>query len=85
MDFIAQMIRRHTTSMRERIDINEIWRSTRERLLIPADEPQRSNLLRLPVTSPYAVDEITSGLNLDATLLAERLRALMTVPPGEAG
>ena len=71
--FHAEMRRRYAPSMRQRIDMHELWRVTR--MLPSLSFSDEAELVAcLPQAPPFELDDIL-GETLDAPSLAARLRA----------
>jgi Domain of unknown function DUF29 len=71
--FHSDMMGRYTPSMRQRIDVDQLWRSAREQTLESCEGEQRSLVASLPATSPFALEGLlVDRIDLDA--LISRLR-----------
>jgi hypothetical protein len=71
----SRMRRRYSPSMRQRIDIDEIWRAAREQSLLAYDAAD-SPVAKLPKDSPLAVDDLIVS-RIDTAALVQRIRAAM--------
>jgi hypothetical protein len=69
--FHAELMRRYTPSMRQRIDIQEIWTIARTQALLLLSAPGDEGEL-LPVRSPFSVDDLLVE-RVDVRHLAEIL------------
>jgi Domain of unknown function DUF29 len=72
--FHSEIRRRYSPSMRQRIDIDEIWRSAREQSMLAYDGAQQHLVARLSRQSPFSLDELIAE-RIDDLALLERLRA----------
>jgi len=66
--------RRYSPSMRQRIDLDEIWRSAREQLMITYDGVQRQRVAELSAKCPFSIDDVLAE-RIDDLALLERLRS----------
>ena len=71
--FHSDMMERYAPSMRQRIDIDKIWRSAREPLLLTPNSLQRQLIEELPERCPFSIDEFVAE-RLDSVALLERLQ-----------
>ena len=73
--FHSEMVSRYAPSMRQRIDIDALWRSAREPAILAyrAAHQQRQIVAGLPVKSPFGLDELL-GEQIDIFELVQRLR-----------
>ena len=71
--FHSEMVGRYAPSMRQRIDIDELWRSAREQLLLDSEGAQEQLVASLPGKAPFALDELLAG-RIDGFELVKRLR-----------
>lgn len=72
--FHAGMRDRYSPSMRQRIDLDAVWRSAREQSLLSYGEAQNERLAAIPEACPFALDDLLAE-RLDSLALAGRLRA----------
>jgi hypothetical protein len=77
--FHAEMRRRYAASMRQRIDIEDLWRSARKQSLLAYDGVQQQVVAALPSNSAIAVDDLLAD-DIDSSRLVERLQQA-TKPP----
>jgi hypothetical protein len=70
----ARMRRRYSPSMRQRIDLDGLWRSAREQAILAYGEAQNERLSLIPTACPFALDDSLAE-RLDSLALANRLRA----------
>jgi hypothetical protein len=74
--FHSEMIERYAPSMRQRIDLDAIWRSSREQLMLACeDDQQRALVAAVAMRCPFDFDELL-GDRIDLASLNERLRAV---------
>jgi len=71
--FHSETVGRYAPSMRQRIDIDELWRSAREQLLLDSEDTQEQLVVRLPGKAPFALDELLAE-RIDGFELVKRLR-----------
>ena len=71
--FHANARRRYSPSMRQRIDVNALWRSARERSLLAYEGTQHERIAALSKEGPFALDELLAE-KIDVVGLADRLR-----------
>jgi hypothetical protein len=71
--FHSDMSRRYAPSMRKRIDIDAIWGSAREQLLLAYEGEQQGMVARLPQRSPFTLDDLIVA-RIDSRRLEEQLR-----------
>jgi hypothetical protein len=71
--FHAEMRRRYSPSMRQRIDIDDLWRSAREQSMLAYEGPQQQLVAGAPESSPFALDDLLAE-RIDSLALAERLQ-----------
>jgi hypothetical protein len=73
--FHTNMMNRYAASMRQRIDIDALWRSARQQLLLAYEgEPQQGHVAALPGQSPFSVDDLVTE-EIDSAVLVARLQA----------
>jgi hypothetical protein len=70
--FHSDIKRRYSASMRQRIDIDAIWRAAREQALLAYEGVQQQCVAGLAENSPFALDELVAE-RVDPRTLAERL------------
>ena len=71
--FHSNARRRYSPSMRERIDVNALWRSAREQSMLAYEGPQQQLVAGLSTESPFTLDELLAD-KIDVLGLADRLR-----------
>jgi hypothetical protein len=71
--FHSDMRRRYAPSMRQRIDLDEIWGSAREQLLLAYEGAKRQFVADLPGDSVFILDDLLAQ-RIDSVGLVERLR-----------
>lgn len=72
--FHAEIVGRYSPSMRQRIDIDELWRSAREEALLLLPEPEAETVAAiLPGTPPFSLDDLIAE-RIDSDRLAANLR-----------
>lgn len=72
--FHANMMSRYAASMRQRIDIDALWRSARLQLLLAYEgEPRERHVAALPAQSPFSVDDLVTR-EIDSAGLVARLQ-----------
>jgi hypothetical protein len=71
--FHANARRRYSPSMRQRIDVNALWRSAIEQSLLGYEGAQHEGVAGLTTESPFALDELLAE-KIDVIGLAGRLR-----------
>ena len=71
--FHSRMVRRYAPSMRQRIDVDAIWRTAREQLMIAYDGAQQQIVADLPAQCPFSIDDFIAE-HIDGGVLLERLR-----------
>jgi hypothetical protein len=64
--------RRYSPSMRQRIDVNALWRSARKRSLAAYEGTQHERVDGLSTDAPFALDQLLAE-NMDVVDLADRL------------
>jgi len=72
--FHANARRRYSPSMRQRIDVNALWRSALEQSLLGYEGAQHERVAGLTTESPFALDELLAD-KIDVLRLADRLRS----------
>ena len=68
--FHAELVERYTPSMRQRIDIDGLWRSAREQAVLAYDEAAN-----LPTHCPFSLDDLLAE-HVDTVALLERLTSV---------
>jgi hypothetical protein len=68
------MMDRYAPSMRQRIDIEKLWRAVRDQLMLAEDIAQRQAIAGLPARCPFSLDDLIAE-RIDSSALLERLRA----------
>lgn len=71
--FHSEIMGRYATSMRQRIDIDELWRSVREQSMLAYEGAQVQQVGRLPLDCVFVLDDLL-GERIDSFALVERLR-----------
>ena len=71
--FHANARRRYSPSMRQRIDVNALWRSAREQSMLAYEGPQQKLVAGFSTEAPFALDELLAE-KIDVVGLADRLR-----------
>jgi hypothetical protein len=56
--FHNEIRHRYAPSMRQRIDLDELWQSAREQQLLSYDSEQQRSLLRIPEGCPLGLDGV---------------------------
>ncbi len=72
--FHSHARRRYAPSMRQRIDLDEIWRSACEQMLLAYDGEQQRIVTDLPARCPFSLND-TLTERIDSFALLELLRA----------
>ena len=71
--FHSDMVSRYAPSMRQRIDMDVIWRSARDQsVLTYRDRPGAATVADLPVVSPFAIEDLVAE-RIDVSKLRQRL------------
>jgi len=71
--FHANARRRYSPSMRQRIDVNALWRSAREQSMLAYEGPQQEHVAALSIEAPFTIDELVAE-KIDVVGLADRVR-----------
>jgi hypothetical protein len=71
--FHSDMMARYAPSMRQRIDLDNIWRSARDQSMLAYEGVQQQSIAELSERSPFALDELLAE-RIDSVRLADRLR-----------
>jgi Domain of unknown function DUF29 len=71
--FHSRMLRRHAPSMRQRIDIDRIWRTAREQLMLSYEGTPQQSVTDLSAQCPYSIDDLVIE-HMDGGALLERFR-----------
>ena len=70
------MMVRYAASMRQRIDVDALWRSARQQMLLAYEgEPQQRHVVALPARSPFSVDDLVTQ-DIDSAVLVARLKEI---------
>jgi hypothetical protein len=77
--FHSDMMARYAPSMRQRIDIDDIWRSGRDQSMLACDGVQQQSIAGLSQRSPFALNELLAE-RIDSFRLVDRLRGSATSP-----
>jgi hypothetical protein len=72
--FHAEMRDRYSPSMRQRIDLDALWRSAREQAMLAYGEAQNARFAAIPEACPLALDDLLAQ-RLDSSALVNRFRA----------
>ena len=70
--FHSEVIGRYAPSMRQRIDLDEIWRSAREQFMLVYESGQRLSIGDIAMRCPLNLDDLI-GNRIDLAALLERL------------
>ncbi len=70
--FHSEVIGRYAPSMRQRIDLDEIWRSAREQFMLVYESGQRLSFGDITMRCPLNLDDLI-GSRIDLAALLERL------------
>ena len=70
--FHASARRRYSPSMRQRIDVNALWRSAREQSLLAYEGKEHERVVGRSIKAPFALDELLAE-KIDIVGLASRL------------
>jgi hypothetical protein len=71
--FHSNARRRYSPSMRQRIDIDALWRSAREQSLLAYEGAEHERIAGLSIKAPLALDDLLAE-KIDVIGLASRLR-----------
>jgi hypothetical protein len=71
--FHSEMMDRYAPSMRQRIDIDAIWRSAREQAMLAYEGAQQALFPELSTHFPFSLDDLIAE-RIDGSVLLERLR-----------
>lgn len=71
--FHTDMIGRYAPSMRQRIDLDEIWRSAREQSMLAYEGAQQQIVAELSMRCPFSLDDLIAE-RIDGLALVQRLR-----------
>jgi Domain of unknown function DUF29 len=74
--FHAEMRDRYSPSMRQRIDLDALWRSAREQAMLAFGEAQNARFAAIPEACPLALDDLLAE-RFDSSALANRLGAIV--------
>jgi hypothetical protein len=61
--------------MRQRIDVDVLWRSAREQSLLAREGAEQSRVAGLATSSPFTLDDLLHEA-IDSVALVERLREM---------
>jgi hypothetical protein len=70
--FHSEMLDRYAPSMRQRIDVDEIWSSARHQSMLASEEPRQRLLTTLPADSPFALEDLLAD-RLEVASLVQRV------------
>jgi len=74
--FHANMMVRYAAPMRQRIDVDALWRSARQQMLLAYEgEPQQRHVVALPARLPFSVDDLVTQ-DIDSAVLVARLKEI---------
>jgi hypothetical protein len=72
--FTGELVDRYAPSMRQRIDIDELWRRARRQVLLAHHGmPRQQAFANLPIHSPFALEDLVTE-PIDSFALVEGLR-----------
>jgi len=71
--FHANARRRYSPSMRQRMDVNALWRTAREQSLLAYEGAEHERVVVLSTDAPFGLDELLAE-KIDIVGLADRLR-----------
>jgi len=71
--FHANARRRYSPSMRQRMDVNALWRTAREQSLLAYEGAEHERVVALSTDAPFGLDELLAE-KIDVVGLADRLR-----------
>jgi hypothetical protein len=71
--FHSEMMSRYAPSMRQRIDLDELWGSAREQALLAYEGAPQQLIADLPSRCPFESDDLISG-RIDPLALLKRLQ-----------
>ncbi len=80
--FCSRLQRRYAPSMRQRIDMDRIWRSVRRQVTLAYGKTGTASTAALPLTCPIAVDDLLEE-DVDIDSLAGRLTQAGSPPLGQ--
>jgi hypothetical protein len=72
--FHAELVDRYTPSMRQRIHLNERWRSAREQSMLAYQAREPNPITLLPANCPFTFDDLLAE-RIDSLSLVQRLGA----------
>ncbi len=75
--FHADLGRRYAPSMRQRIDVDGLWRSACEQAMLAYDGNEQQRVATLPSSPPLTLDDFIAE-RVDSVALVERLRETVT-------
>jgi hypothetical protein len=71
--FYSEARRRYSPSMRQRIDVDELWQSAREQSMLAYEGAQQHLVGALPMNCPFSLDDLIAK-RIDSFDLLERLQ-----------
>jgi cytochrome P450 len=72
--FHSEARRRYSPCMRQRIDLDELWRSAREQVMLSYEGAQELLMTNLPIECPIAIEDLLAE-RIDISHLMQRVRA----------
>jgi hypothetical protein len=72
-NFSSQARRRYSPSMRQRIDVDELWRLAKKEMALDSEGEEERLIASLPAKAPFSLDELLSE-QVDGFELVKRLR-----------
>jgi hypothetical protein len=75
VSFHSEVKERYAPSMRQRIDVDVLWRSAREQSLLAREGAEQSRVAGLATSSPFTLDDLLHEA-IDSVALVERLREM---------
>jgi len=80
--FHSEIRRRYAPSMRQRIDLEDLWQSAREQLWLSYEREHQQAVLRLPERCPYRLESVLAErIDSDALVADLRRAAVPTTDP----
>ena len=77
--FHGDTLRRYAPSMRQRMDLDALWRQARSQAILASDETGHMEL-RIPEECPFSLDDILDD-RIDTFALTDRLRSVLREDP----
>jgi hypothetical protein len=74
--FHDEMLRRYAPSMRQRINLQELWRSARDQLLTSYEGAPERVVQRLPDRCPFELDDVLED-HIESSTLVDRMHRTM--------